>query len=318
MVGMMQTVRKLLRISAQIVALSLALSASAQANTLVRISTTFGDFTLELFDDVAPVTVQNFLNYVNRGDFNGSYFHRLSPNFVLQGGGYRFQPFVGPVAIKTDPPIVNEFKEPNVRGTIAMAKFDGDPNSATSQWFINLADNTANLDAQNGGFTVFGRVLGDGMAVMDQINALSVFNLGTLNSELPLHGFGSADSLTAKNFVTMNAEVVQRHSAALNVFEYQSGIMMLTVDGGEALGVYSLNLSLVDDQNGVKFRLNPDSLVLLAIVPEGRSSFTSADNKLRIPQLELNNNGSVRVIRNVVLSLVDAATNTFVLESYTE
>ena len=156
------------------------------------------------------------------------------------------------------------------------------------------------------------------MTVLDAINEVPVFNLGLLNEQLPLHSFGSTDSLTAANFVTMNIEVVQRYSSALHVFEYQSGLLTTTVDGGDSLGIYSLNLSLIDDQNGIRFRINPDSLVLLAIVPEGRATFSGDDNKLRIPQLELNNNGSVRVISNVVLALQDPATWTFVLESYDE
>lgn len=316
MLGLNKAARALFCKTAQSLLLLLAISAGAQANTIVRISTTFGDFSIELFDTVTPVTVQNFLNYVNRGAYNGSYFHRLDKGFVLQGGGYRFVPFQGPVTIPTDPPIVNEFSESNVRGTVAMAKFSGNPDSATSQWFVNLTDNSANLDNQNGGFTVFGRVLGDGMLVLDTINELTVYNLGTQQNQLPLYNFQSSTSLTAANFVTMNAEVVQRYSSALNVFESNSGLLIATVDGGETLGTYSLNLSLIEDQPSIKFRLNGDSLVLLGNKPDDRSTFSSSDNKLRIPTLELNMNGNVSVIKNVVLGLSDASNWIFTLESY--
>ncbi len=297
-----------------VASLLLAAVASAQANTLVRVSTTFGDFTLELFDDVAPVTVRNFLNYVERGAYNGTYFHRLDAGFVLQGGGYRLIPYEGPLQVPADPPIVNEYRESNVRGTIAMAKLDGDPNSATSEWFINLADNSANLNTQNGGFTVFGRVLGDGMTVMDAINLLPVFALGNVQSQIPLHSTGESDELTVNNFVTMNAEVVQRYSAALAVFETQTGLLMASVDGGATLGAYSVNLSLQPQLPGTVFRLNADSLVRLAIRPIGMATY--ADNKLRIPTLEVNENGNVRVLRNVVLGLTDASQWLFSLESY--
>ncbi len=297
-----------------VAALLLATTATAQANTLVRISTSFGDFTLELFDDVAPVTVRNFLNYVERGAYNGTYFHRLDAGFVLQGGGYRLIPFEGPLQVPVDPPIVNEFRESNVRGTIAMAKLDGDPNSATSEWFINLADNSANLNVQNGGFTVFGRVLGDGMNVMDAINLLPVFALGTVQSQIPLHSTDESDELTVNNFVTLNAEVVQRYSSALAVFESQSGLLMASVDGGASLGAYSVNLSLQPQLPGTVFRLNADSLVRLAIRPIGMATY--ADNKLRFPALEVNENGNVRVLRNVVLTLTDASQWLFSLESY--
>lgn len=286
----------------------------AQANTLVRVSTSFGDFTLELFDDVAPVTVRNFLNYVERGAYNGTYFHRLDTGFVLQGGGYRLIPYQGPLQVPADPPIVNEYRESNVRGTIAMAKLDGDPNSATSEWFVNLADNSANLNTQNGGFTVFGRVLGDGMNVMDAINLLPVFALGTVQSQIPLHSTSESEELTVNNFVTMNAEVVQRYSSALAVFESRSGLLMASVDGGTTLGAYSVNLSLQPQLPGTVFRLNADSLVRLAIRPIGMATY--ADNKLRIPTLEVNENGNVRVLRNVVLALTDASQWLFTLESY--
>lgn len=316
MLGIYKAASLLLRRPFLSLVLLLSITSSAQANTIVRVSTSFGDFSIELFDTLTPVTVQNFLNYVNRGAYNGSYFHRLEKGFVVQGGGYTFVPYVGPVEIPADPPIVNEFHESNLRGTVAMAKFENNPDSATSQWFVNLADNSANLDAQNGGFTVFGRVLGDGMAVLDAINELSVFNLGTLQSQIPLNNFGSSTSLTFKNFVTMNTEVVERFSSALHVFEYQSGLLITTVDGGEAFGVYSLNLSLVEGQPNITFRLNTDSLVFLGNNPDGRATFSGTDNKLRIPSLELNNNGVVSVITNVVLGLQDANTWTFVLESY--
>ena len=315
--GLYKAARAVLLSTTQCLVLLLAVSVSVQANTIVRVSTTFGDYSLELFDTATPVTVQNFLNYVNRGAYNGSYFHRLERNFVLQGGAYRFVTPGGIATIPTDPPIVNEFRESNVRGTVAMAKVAGNPDSATSQWFVNLTDNSANLDAQNGGFTVFGRVLGDGMVVLDRINALDVYNLtGTLQNSLPLYNLGSSSTVTAANLVSVNMEVVQRYSSALNVFESTSGLLTLTVDGGETIGKYSLNLSLIEEQPSIKFRLNPDSMVPLAINPIGSAQFLSANNQLIVPSLELNMNGDVSVISNVVLQLDDADSWTFTLKSY--
>lgn len=321
----MLRIRNAARIFLRKIALSLMLllsiSANAQANTIVRVSTTFGDFSIELFDTATPVTVQNFLNYVNSGAYNGSFFHRLEKDFVLQGGGYRFVPFEGPIEIPTASPIVNEFQESNVRGTVAMAKIGTDPDSATSQWFVNIGDNSGNLDTQNGGFTVFGRVLGDGMIVLDTINALNVYdpapNSITPFSALPLHNVQDfVSNITAANFITMNVEVMQRYSSSLSVFESSSGLLLTTVDGGETLGTYSLNLSLVEDQPEVKFRLNGDSLVRLGNKPDDRATFSDTDNRLRIPSLELNMNGNISVIRNVVLRLSDASNWIFTLESY--
>jgi len=142
----------------------------AAANTIVRFDTSLGVFDVELYDNDTPITVQNFLNYVQDGDYEDSFFHRLVPGFVLQGGGFIYKAETDTFYfVPTDPPIVNEFMHSNVRGTIAMAKQAGNPDSATSQFFFNLADNSANLDTQNGGFTVFGHVLGDGMQVVDRL-----------------------------------------------------------------------------------------------------------------------------------------------------
>jgi len=148
------------------------------ANFILRMQTDLGAIDIEMFDTVAPQTVANFMNYVNDGDYEGTFFHRSIPGFVVQGGGYKANTPNGSILtdgaslIPTDPPVDNEFNLSNLRGTIAMAKVGGDPDSATSQWFFNLADNSENLDNQNGGFTVFAQVLGDGMEVVESIAAL--------------------------------------------------------------------------------------------------------------------------------------------------
>gem|GEM_PF-2439215 len=148
-----------------------------------------------LFDQAgagAPLTVQNFQNYSEDGDYQNSFIHRAAEDtlgeFVIQGGGFIFE---GGSAsnVPTDPPVQNEFSadRSNLRGTIAMAKLGNDPNSATSQWFFNMRDNASNLDNQNGGFTVFGQVLGDAdLAVIDAIAALPIVNAGGPFTDLPL------------------------------------------------------------------------------------------------------------------------------------
>lgn len=150
-----------------------------------------------LFDQAgsgAPLTVQNFRNYINNGSYSNSIIHRSVPGFVVQGGGFTANglstvlaqtPNSGAAAVQaipTNPPVQNEFslQRSNLRGTIAMAKLGSDPNSATNQWFFNLADNAANLDNQNGGFTVFGQVLSAAdLAPLDAIVALPRFNGST-------------------------------------------------------------------------------------------------------------------------------------------
>ena len=187
--------------------LTIALLSSPAFATNVIMQTPFGAVEIELFDEEAPETVANFLTYVNDGDYVNSFIHRSVPGFVVQGGGFTFVDGAY-VSIPTDPPVINEPGISNLRGTIAMAKLGGDPNSATSQWFFNLADNSANLDNTNGGFTVFGQVTGNGMDVIDQIAALQVWNGGGTFSELPLIDYSGSGPVTEDHLVMIDIEEV--------------------------------------------------------------------------------------------------------------
>jgi len=173
------------------------------SSTVVRFSTVLGDIDVGLFDDEAPQTVANFLQYVQDGDYADTLFHRSVTGFVVQGGGFTWPDFE---EVPADPPVVNEFWTSNVRGTIAMAKQAGNPDSATNQWFFNLADNTS-LDGQNGGFTVFGRVLGDGMDVVDAIAAVPTYDLSDVQSafeDLPLIDYLEGDDVREQNVVLIH------------------------------------------------------------------------------------------------------------------
>jgi cyclophilin family peptidyl-prolyl cis-trans isomerase len=163
--------------------------ATNQAAQVARISSSAGEFDIELFSAETPLTAGNFLNYARSGRYDSSIIHRSVPGFVVQGGGYGLNG-TNLYKIPTDAPVTNEPGISNLRGTVAMAKLGGNPNSATSEWFINLGNNSANLDAQNGGFTVFGELIGNGMAVADRIAGYGVYNasaqLGSAFGELPL------------------------------------------------------------------------------------------------------------------------------------
>ncbi len=134
--------------------------------TTVELSTTLGDFTIELFDAAAPITVENFLTYVDDGFFDGTIFHRVISGFMVQGGGF----IEGMKEKPSRSPIKNEAKNgrKNERGTLAMARTQ-DVDSATAQFFVNLADNVF-LDhgSRDFGYAVFGRV-SEGMEVVDAI-----------------------------------------------------------------------------------------------------------------------------------------------------
>lgn len=286
---------------------------SSSAGTIVRISTGIGDFSIELLDDVAPITVQNFLKYVNRNDYNGTYFHRVVDNFVAQAGGFRFRLFEGPIDVPSDPPIQNEFSVSNTRGTVAMAKIDGDPNSATNQWFVNLVDNSLNLDNNNGGFTVFGTVLGEGMVTVDAIDELPFVSLGVKASEAP---FITSFYSDPRDFLYMNAEVTQRFSAAPHVFESTTGLLItsVSIDGGADL--IGLNFNTVASASELTIRANPESAIPKRDSFTGIAEYSTVDGRLRIPELEVNLNGSISLVTNVVFVLTDLQTATFVLESY--
>lgn len=178
---------------------ALVLSAPVCA-TNITMQTPLGLVHIELFDQAAPVTVANFLKYVTDGDYENTFIHRSDPGFVIQGGGFTFINDKA-VAVPTDPAILNEPGLSNVRGTLAMAKTPGNPNSATSQWFFNLADNSSSLDTSEGGFTVFGKVTGNGMEVVDAIAALKVWNAGPPFNELPLINFSNTGPIAFENLV---------------------------------------------------------------------------------------------------------------------
>lgn len=172
-------------------AMAMSLPLTAHAQTQVLVDTPLGNFVVELYDDVTPNTVANFLQYIEDGDFNNSFIHRSVPNFVIQGGAFTFTD--GEVAsIPADPPIQSEFQRSNLRGTIAMALLQDQPDSGTSSWFINTEDNTG-LDDQQ--FTVFGEVIGDGMEVVDAIAQLQRWNAGQSFQELPLIDYPGGDTV---------------------------------------------------------------------------------------------------------------------------
>jgi peptidyl-prolyl cis-trans isomerase A (cyclophilin A) len=142
---------------------------------MVVLETNHGKITVETYPEASPVTVENFLSYVNAGFYNGTTLHRVVPGFVIQGGG-----FTRDLEKKTTrAPIANEAKNglQNKRGTLSMARTQ-DINSATSQFFINLQDNSS-LDhgARDFGYAVFGKVV-DGMDVVDRIAAVRTDNQG--------------------------------------------------------------------------------------------------------------------------------------------
>ncbi len=298
----------------------------AEAGTIVRINTSVGDFSIELYDAVTWRTVENFLAYVEgkavdvNGDplgenvnYNQTYLHRTQVSEtqgigIIQGGAFRFTPFLGPHPITDSelvPNIENEAQISNSRGTIAMAKIGGDPNSASYQWFFNTIDNSDPLDTDNGGFTVFGKVLGGddgtdleaGMQVLDTIAGLQKFRPCVATLPCPRADFapivteeyqGKPDEELV--FVTM--EVMDRYSRAVNLFNPASQQLSTSViiDGGAA---YTLKFSVMAVDNQVVLQPKADSVLLLSEVPDGVATFSSGSGILHFPTVELSETDSL-------------------------
>ena len=159
------------------------MAGAAQAQT-VRLKTSLGDVRIQLDAQKAPKTVANFLAYVKAGHYDGTVFHRVIADFMVQGGG--FTKDMVQKATKPPIPIESDNGLMNTRGSVAMAR-TMDPNSATAQFFINVVENSF-LDKPNSrdgfGYTVFGQVV-DGMQVVDQIRAVPVENKG-MHANVPV------------------------------------------------------------------------------------------------------------------------------------
>jgi len=159
----------------------------AAAAPKVKFATSAGDFVVEVYPDKAPKTVANFLQYVKDKHYDGTVFHRVIDNFMVQGGGFDAAYAQKP----TRAPVVHEGREAltkggdkNVVGTLAMARTN-DPNSASSQFFINVRDNDfLNPSAQTPGYTVFGKVV-SGMEVVNKIKATPTGAGGPFPGDVP-------------------------------------------------------------------------------------------------------------------------------------
>lgn len=315
--------------------LALLLGPAAQAGTIVRIGTTVGDFSIELYDGITWRTVQNFLGYVNRGDYNQTYIHRTQDQAsqgigVIQGGGFRFQSFFGPVPIVDEdnppPSVLNEPVFSNERGTIAMAKFADDPNSATSQWFFNTSDNSDPLDTSNGGFTVFGKVLGGedgsdleaGMEVLDKIAGLQKIRpclqaIACTRADFAPITSESYEGRPDEELVFLTMEVVSRYSAAVNLFDPVSLSLIgaIELEGGSTAYRASFTVSLAGDD--VVIGPRGDSLLLLDEAPDGAAVFNASTQQLLFPRIELT---ATESLCDVAFQLTNPETLRFTLAGY--
>lgn len=214
--------------------------------SVYEIGTALGTFHIETYDTITPKTASNFRQLVEGGNYDDMFFHRLVTGFVLQGGGFRYPSGdSSPSAIDSISSIENEFDnwfDPNlgglaegtplnVRGTIAMAKVGGDPDSATSQWFVNDADNSGNLDSQNGGFTVFARVLYNGMDVVDDLMDLTAVNAEGPFTSLPVVDWEPGQNVLRDNLLITTTEAADELTYEVVVTEGAGQVDAQIVDG---------------------------------------------------------------------------------------
>lgn len=181
-----------------------SLSVTAQQESMtqkVKLETTEGNIVVELYPNKAPISVENFLYYVTSGYYDGTIFHRVIPNFMIQVGGFT-DGFAKKSGAK--PPIRNEAdnKLHNLRGTLAMARTN-DPHSATSQFFINVVDNNfLDQNSQSYGYAVFGKVL-EGMDIVDKISLTKTGQKAGM-SDVPM------STITITKASAVNDEVVEK------------------------------------------------------------------------------------------------------------
>ena len=192
-------------------------------------------FFVELYNDqnqtnkTTPITTNNFIEYVSEGLYDKTLIHRSVSEFVIQGGGYTWPTVASnesggyPLKVKSKGEIINEPINSNLMGTIAMAKVSGQPNSATSEWFINLSDNIS-LDSQNEGFSVFGHLLGDSIKNPLLLNNQTKYNVnysdvGLNLPELPLINLQD-NIINDTNYFAIHtvSTISQRPSEIENVF----------------------------------------------------------------------------------------------------
>lgn len=276
--------------------------------TTVEVQTPVGNIPIMLFDAQTPQTKDNFEHYIASGEYNNVIFHRSVPGFVLQGGGFT----TSGTQINQFAPVPGEPGISNTTGTIAMALSTG-PNSGTSEWFINLANNTA-LDTGDGGpFTVFGEVIYNGMSVVNAIAALPVVdvsssipawsNLPVLNNNTSIT---AADLVTAKtvNVGALSYTATSDNSALVNptvsgsnlVLNYgtQAGTANVTVTatdlgGNTAVSTFAVNVipavtigNARGEQHSVRFTGANGAAATMTLAGPGTATVTLSGDGLSI------------------------------------
>lgn len=292
-----------------LLAAGLLFARGALAQQYVCMETNLGEFCMELYADSAPNTVDNFLNYVERGDFDNTMIHRSVPDVIIQGGGYYLDPLALPVEEETT--VDNEYSLPNVRGSVAMAKLPGQPDSATNQWFINLGNN-AGLDFTDGGYTVFASVV-SGMNVVDIIGNLQRVTLaqyfGAPFQEVPVLRKPAA-GLGLEDFVEIRRAWATDTLPTPALADFEDGSLVFPVRVGGYL--YVATLRLTGTAAEPTFKAERSDLVAIVDADIEAAEYKAGEKLLVIPSVRVGD----RLLNNVTLKLIDLPELVFELQSY--
>ncbi|HAU23284.1 MAG TPA: hypothetical protein DCX09_01260 [Gammaproteobacteria bacterium] len=292
-------------------------SAAGVAGTVVEVQTSLGVFFIEVDEQAAPVTAGNFLNYVTSGRYNNTFIHGTTGGSLIRGGGYTYDSCtVGPEHIPTDAPIaLEETGLSNLDGTIAALHPSGNADGATSEWFINLGNDTG-LDTQDGGYAVFGRVLGDGLGVVRSISVANVVRLGFFLETPTTNYFETGvdcQLFSRDNLIMVRMSVLDDNKAAATAdFEPLTQSLGVNLDLGAA-GFIRIPFAVDLNATQAAIRAQLDAAVDLQQPVPNMASYNAVSGRLHLPSIAV---GGEIVYRNVIFDLIDSAAATFELRSY--
>ena len=293
------------------------LAMPAAAGTLVEVRTSLGNFYLEMNDAQAPNTVANFLNYVNSGRYNSTFIHGAVGGTYIRGGGYVFNGCSSGIApIPTDAPIPAEATGlSNLDGTIATLRPSANPDGASSQWFINLGDDPS-LDTRDGGYVVFGKVLGAGRSVVHDISNARPLQLGFFNETPTLNYFEEqydCAKLSRDNLVQIIMSVVtEDQDQATANYDTASNTLDMNLDLGDQ-GFFNLSFAVTTEGAQATLLALESTITPLDMPVPNMATYNGLQGRLTLPSIAVD--GEI-LFRNIAFQVSEENVTKFVLTSF--
>lgn len=306
-------------LSSLVTLLSIFCSGTTAAGTIVEVQTSLGDFYIEVNEQAAPITGSNFLNYVRSGRYNNTFIHGATGGTLIRGGGYSLDSCTsGPQPIATDDPIPLESTGlSNLHGTIAALRPSAEPDAATSQWFINLGNDPV-LDTLDGGYAVFGKVLGDGLNVVQKISVANPVSLGFFLETPSINYFETildCQFFSRDNLVQVLMSVVTEDSGnniATATYNPTSATVDINLDLGST-GFTRISFDVTLSALLPTIQADLDSAFDLQGPVPNMATYDEISGELVIPSIAVD--GEIE-FRNVIFDLTDPETATFTLRSF--